>query len=91
MKIFATDGYTLSYLVPQFEKFEIISERDAARFDGPLSPEYIEVPEEKEQDAHFLLKCINTEIYHFRIENAPETTESSRKTMFPQDWDACLR
>ncbi len=91
MKVFATDGTTLSYLVPMFEKQGIISEKEAMRFDWVLSPEFITVPEGKERDAQFLLMCVNTEVYGFRVEDAPESPEPVRKTMFPEDWDACLK
>jgi hypothetical protein len=88
MKVFATDGITRAHLVQLFEKQEIISGKEAARFDAILTPEFITVLEGKESDAQFLLMCVNKEVYEFRVEEAHEPV---RKTMFPQDWDACLR
>jgi hypothetical protein len=90
MKVFATDGITRPYLVVLFEKHGIISEKEAMRFDAILAPEFITVPEGKERDAQFLLMCVNTEVYGFRVEDA-EAVEPQRQTMFAEDWDACLR
>src|SRR2546429_9012593 len=70
MKITALNGYTLAYLVGKFEKSGILSERDAARFDGPLSPEYIQVPAGKEIESQNLLDTVNQEVYKFQVEDA---------------------
>jgi hypothetical protein len=90
MKVFATDGCTQAYLVGLFLKHEIISQKEANRFDAILSPDHIEIPEGKEREAQFLLMCVNTDVYGFRVEDA-EAVEPQRQTMFAEDWEACLR
>src|SRR5712672_699032 len=77
MKITALNCYTLAYLVKEFEKSGIISERDAARFDGPLSPEYIQVPAGKELESQSLLNAVNHEVYKFLVEGAPVVVDLS--------------
>jgi hypothetical protein len=78
MRITALNGYTLAYLVRAFEKAGILSEREAARFDGVGSPEYLQVPEGRELEAQSLLSTVNQEVYKFQVEGAPVAKVESK-------------
>jgi hypothetical protein len=93
MRIFAEVGHgcTLAHIITQAVKTGIITQADSDRFQGTNAPQFLEIPAGKEREMHFMLKCIDTEIYKFRVEDAPQAVDPIRKTMFVEDWDACLK